>query len=112
MLRVVNASPSSSNEEHSRGSAPVGWEKDSKRNTKLARAYRDFESDICDLAHMANLVAGVVEDTLEKDAQDIGEKPMMYYVPEPELVLFSVYHLEKMVRAFKEKYFLALHDRA
>ena len=59
-----------------------------QRIARQAEAYRDLEGPICELVHMAKLAARAQEDTTE-------------------LAQFTVYHLEKMVKALHKQYYAA-----
>jgi hypothetical protein len=64
-----------------------------ERDTNAANAYREMESDICDVANMGAICAMLVcdGDGRPDKAND-------------ELVKFAVYHLEQMLKTLREKY--------
>ena len=73
------------------------------------------ESAIMDIVHMANIVSTVIEDAIGDDShQAITKNPDFYFLPEAETekMLFSVYHLERMIKKFKDDWFKSLHEQA
>ena len=61
---------------------------DTQRLARQAQAYRDLEGPVCELLHMSALAARAQED-------------------KAEIAHFTVYHLEKMVKAFHKQYYAA-----
>ena len=61
---------------------------DPQRSARQAQAYRDLEGPVCELLHMSALAARAQEG-------------------KAEMAHFTVYHLEKMVKAFSKKYYAA-----
>jgi hypothetical protein len=79
-------------------------------NKKLARAFRDLESEIHDLKNMACLVSSALESSLGSDHSAVTGRPDFYYVPEQrrDPLMFAAYHLQSMIGAVSERYLAAL----
>jgi hypothetical protein len=81
----------------------------------LATKFMDQESAIMDMVHMANIVSTIIEDAIGDDSHEaITKSPDFYFLPEDqtEKMLFSVYHLERMIKKFKDDWFKSLHEEA
>lgn len=80
------------------------------REARLARAYAEMESALCDIHYMANIASGVVEDILDQDHSGITGRKEFYFVPEQQAntTLFAVYHLEEMIERLKEAFYATL----
>lgn len=63
--------------------------------------YRGLECDIGDLSSMADVVSRMLEEALSEDART---KPMTYFIPHTNTLLFCAYHLQEMIDALKAKY--------
>jgi hypothetical protein len=70
-----------------------------------------LESPLCEVAHMAAVNSSVLEASLSVPAQ-IREGHVFITDQEAEELLFCAFHLERMIKAFKEQYYAALAGKA
>jgi hypothetical protein len=81
-------------------------------DARLAAAYKDLESELCEALHMTIIVADRVADTFESPPSSRGLPESTYYVPEhqAEAHLFAVYRLQHMMMELKTKYYSAYEE--
>jgi hypothetical protein len=69
----------------------------------------NLEADLCDLVHMAHIVATLLEDALgDKNMhQEITRLPNTYYLNEEDAdaMLFASYEVHNRLRALRNKYY-------
>lgn len=72
--------------------------------------FGDLESDVYDLANMAFLASSALEEAIATNPKEITGSEDKYLIRENECaaLLFSVYHLQKMIGEFKQRYFSLL----
>lgn len=89
------------------GSTAIG---DIGRAARLAKAYRDLETDLYDLRSMAHLVGATVFHAIGDDTSDVTGHEDKHFLPrmQAETTLWAVYHLEDMIKAVDAKYHAAL----
>ena len=87
-------------------------EKTHPDDARLAEAYKDLESELCEALHMATIVAERIEDTFERTPSHRGLPESTYYVPEhqAEAHLFAVNQLQRMMLELKAKYYAAYEE--
>ena len=78
-------------------------------DARLAEAYKDLESDLCEALHMTTIIADRIADTFERTPSSRGLPESMYYVPEhqAEAHLFAVDRLQRVMIELKAKYYAA-----
>lgn len=91
-------------------SAAAQAAKDAARRERSAQAFDELESSICDLHLMSILAAEAVEGAIGNSTVELTGNPEFHFIPKQqvETVLFAVFHLKKMLRAFKQDYYAVL----
>jgi hypothetical protein len=86
---------------------PVKIEKDQQ----FAEAYRETESSVNEIANMAGVNSSLMEATASNPTGAKIHKGFTL-VSDQEMyqLLFSAYHLEQMIVAFKKQYYVKYHD--
>ncbi len=81
-------------------------ETDLERSRRLADAYADLESDLCDMHNMSLLVWDTVGDAIGNDESAQTGNRDLHYVPwqNVEKTMFAVGHLLNMLSATKDKF--------
>ena len=91
----------------------MATEIDLERKLRLAEAYADLESTLCDIDNMAHLVWDTVSAAIEHDDSDLTGNPDFRYVTwrSVDKTMFACGHLLSMISDAKEKYHATLKSK-